>query len=101
MSYNGWSNYETWNVNLWIDNDWQLSETITLHTLDLFGSYEDVDKITSLVASYIADLFLELAPDLNGFFLDIVNSALREVNWYEIASHYVDNEVQAKANEQE
>ena len=21
MAYNGWSNYETWNVALWLDND--------------------------------------------------------------------------------
>lgn len=21
MAYNGWSNYETWNVKLWIDNE--------------------------------------------------------------------------------
>ena len=24
--YNGWSNYETWNLKLWIDNDQGLSE---------------------------------------------------------------------------
>lgn len=24
MSYNGWSNYETWNVALWINNDYGL-----------------------------------------------------------------------------
>ena len=22
MSYNGWTNYETWNVALWMDNDY-------------------------------------------------------------------------------
>ena len=26
MSYNGWSNYETWLVNLWIDNEPGTSE---------------------------------------------------------------------------
>ena len=24
MSYNGWKNYQTWNVALWIDNDYGL-----------------------------------------------------------------------------
>jgi len=24
MDYNGWTNYGTWNVNLWIDNDYDV-----------------------------------------------------------------------------
>ena len=31
MSYNGWKNYETWNVALWINNDeglYDLAETV-------------------------------------------------------------------------
>lgn len=92
-TYNGWSNYETWNANLWIDNDWQLSEQIALHAADLFGSYEDADRITSIVADYIKDIFLESAPDVEGFYSDIINSAIKTVNWHEIAKHYVDSEL--------
>lgn len=91
--YNGWSNYETWNANLWIDNDWGLSENIALHTADLFGIYEDADDITSMVADYIKDIFLDLAPDVEGFYCDIINSALKSVNWHEIAEHYVNDEL--------
>ena len=36
ISYNGWENYETWNVALWLQND------EGLYTLaNLAGSYED------------------------------------------------------------
>ena len=24
QTFNGWANYETWNVTLWIQNDWSL-----------------------------------------------------------------------------
>lgn len=93
--YNGWSNYETWNANLWIDNDYGLSENIALHTADLFGSYEDADQITSMLANYIKDIFIDFAPDVEGFYSDIINSAIKTVNWHEIAKHYVDSELSA------
>lgn len=99
--FNGWTNYETWNANMWIDNDWQLSEQIALHTADLFGSHEDADDITSIVADYIYDIFLDFAPDVEGFYSDMINSALTSVNWHEIAKHYVDSELSVIEQESE
>lgn len=40
MSYNGWSNYETWNVVLWIRND----ETL-YHTANGCADYDEFIEI--------------------------------------------------------
>ena len=31
VSYNGWTNYETWNVVLWIENDESIQECIQVN----------------------------------------------------------------------
>lgn len=98
--YNGWTNYETWNANLWIDNDWRLSEHIALITADYFGSYEDLDTITGLVAERINDMFLDMMPDLEpSFFSDVMNASFREVNFYEIARYYVEVEAEQREDD--
>lgn len=97
--YNGWANYETWNANLWVDNDWRLSEHIALIAADMFSSHEDLDTITGLVAERISDMFLDLMPDLEpGFFSDVMNASFREVNFHEIARHYVEAEAEMIAS---
>ena len=97
--YNGWSYFETWNANLWIDNDWRLSERIALITCDFFSSFEDLDKITGLVAERINDLFLDFMPDIEpGFFSDVMNASFREVNFWEIARYYVEAEAETLAS---
>lgn len=97
--YNGWENYETWLVALWLDNDresynhvrelaagcrneapdhynvpdvWTAEET-TLFTL--------ADQVRELVESTTPDI-----EDGTGLFTDLIDHSLREVDWQEIAS---------------
>ena len=100
--FNGWTNYETWNANLWIDNDWQLSERCAMIAADLFGSYEDVDTVAQLLAERISDMFYDTMPDLPAsFYSDVLNASMREVNWREIAKHYAEAEEMQRETENE
>jgi hypothetical protein len=71
-------------------------------TADYFGSYEDLDTITALLAERINDMFLDMMPDIEpGFFSDVMSASFREVNFHEIARHYVEAEAHQQAIEKE
>ncbi len=76
-TYNGWTNYATWIVNLWYD--------------DYFNDVaEDYRDDVSGLADYIRDTIEEWENlPTTGLLADLVNAALSEVNWYEIAEHYI------------
>ena len=46
ISYNGWQNYETWNVALWLQNDESLYN-ISQKVVANGGSYADVAEVFS------------------------------------------------------
>lgn len=93
-SYNGWSNYETWVVNLWLGND--ESSYNTCRTLAQ-RCYEEAvaDQVLSRKerACYqLANELKEMVEDGNplaseaSVYSDLLNASISEVNWKEIAN---------------
>ena len=92
QGYNGWKNYETWAMALWIDNDEGLyneSRELVRRNGGLRERYE--------VADALKDMMEELRPELEAsVWSDLLSAAFSEVDWFEIAENYIE-EVQAEA----
>jgi hypothetical protein len=92
--YNGWSNYETWVVNLWIDNDegsynyW--CERARECFIDAASDGEGKEQAATVLAQALENEHDENAPKLTGAFADLFSHALGMVNWYEIAASQID-----------
>ena len=90
QKYNGWTNRATWLVNLHVDS---LDFTDTVDD----GTFDDMDKdsILGYVASYIQDVvesYLDEVVDTDNCFVqDLINTTINDVDWHDIADHYVDD----------
>lgn len=96
--YNGWSNYPTWVVNLWLSNDEGLyRETLERVAVAKTGSFDigepHPDTLRYAVASALRDwVRFELAPDLGASFAaDLLGFALDHVDWFEIADAWLED----------
>lgn len=84
MPYNGWTNYETWNVALWIDNNGWDEEV-----REMVGGLDEY-RAGKAIQEYIEEM--NPLADEASMFSDMLSAALSEVNWQEIAEHYVEEE---------
>jgi hypothetical protein len=94
--YNGWKNYETWNVKLWIDNE----ESTANYARELArGARECNDNPARALAGTLEELVTDNAPDIPAStYADLLGYALKSVDWYEIAEAYLsDLEEEARA----
>lgn len=78
-TYNGWSNYETWAVNLHLTNDESLYHMIL--------ECQDASEIKSFVNDRVESVLYGNSDHLSPSKLmcqDLLTSSLQSVNWYEI-----------------
>ena len=78
---NGWKNKETWLVNLW------LGDSLTL----------DRDALVNVTPEYIEALVVDMVEqvtwgsDHENLIIDLLNSALGEIDYRELSAHYKDD----------
>ena len=91
--YNGWTNYETWLANLWLDNDGYASEEISNVCLGLMGSWDDKSDVDYRLGDHIKSMLQEWIDSdegTNGFVNDLISAAFYKINFREIAGHFYD-----------
>ena len=93
--YNGWYNYETWACNLWFDAGWEeeIKDAIEYaieNKREMFTIREEAAfRLEDAIKTTVED---SINPDCqNGFAGDLINAGLSEINFYEIAKHYIDD----------
>ena len=102
-TYNGWSNYETWNVALWIDNDqssheywreqaqeqWENPQQTSPH-------WDRSEAARYSLSAILKDQHEEAMADVlpkhlqASVWSDLLSAALSEVDWDEIANAFLE-----------
>lgn len=91
--YNGWTNYETWRVNLEIFDGRALTD---------YSNADDVHDVAADLEYYLKDFLEQTAQDgINksndlSLMRDYALAFISDVNWHEIAQHLVDNYSEAQ-----
>ena len=86
-TYNGWTNYATWRINLEIFDGMEPSD------MGCFTRYEepDVSDVAKYLEDYVDEVLCTYAsggPCGEGVTLDYARAFVSQVNWYEIAEHF-------------
>lgn len=82
--YNGWTNYETWRVNLELFDGFDVSDYAPECIRD-----DDAYSLSKLLQEY-AENAIDQDGTLEGLAVDYALAFLAGVNWYEIAEHLLD-----------
>lgn len=88
-SYNGWTNYATWRVNLEIFDGMEITE--------YFRKKPEIHDVMDWAKEFSNEL-LEMDAK-QGLALDYARAFISEVNWHEIAEHLMDGAYEEEEEE--
>ena len=90
-TYNGWTNYETWCLNIWIDNDQYLAERKAELIREVTLHYDDKQAYElSLLLENMVEELKEDALEV-GLLSDLLGGAIGKINFFELAEHYIED----------
>ena len=95
VTYNGWTNYETWTLALWLDNEegtysYWLEQALKAYQNALCGPVfsRRTQAMLDLAACLRANM-RENTPTVTGFYADLLKEGLCVINYDEIAEHWI------------
>lgn len=100
-TYNGWANYQSWAIALWIDNDSSLYTDARQMAADALSEPSEAADLRfrtprqiaqCRLASRLKEMVEESVPAENDgtLFGDLIAHSLGCADWREIADHYLD-----------
>ena len=105
-TYNGWTNYETWCVGMYLDGNYT-GEGTYLYTIEVVeqamtdvepNRYATPEQRTRWSVANALQSMLEDDDDLgsaDGLATDLLGAAWSRVNWYELADAWIDSVTEA------
>lgn len=106
QGYNGWTNWETWAVGMYLDGNYTgegtyrdvlevVGEAIHDYADEYEGNIEDCERecrwrVAETLREYVErDLLGDDGDAVQGLTLDFITSALGATDWHELAAHKV------------
>lgn len=95
LEYNGYTNYETWNCALWLDNGEGTQSMMQEKAVELVEAMDnpnddnEIDEAKHEMAEFLEtmvnEMYGEIEHKLKGMFADFVGASMREIDYRDIA----------------
>ncbi len=106
-SYNGWLNYETWAVNLWLTNEQGTYQYWREVAREVWQDAEDINLLPreqvawNRLAERLKDEITEHNPCPQAcLYADLLDAALSEVDWYGLSESFLEG-IRAEEEEEQ